>query len=330
MPFSIQLRSFAPLALFAVLALGCEVPDPKPGQTLDPNYVAPPAAKVLVDIAYGPEERQVFDIYYPENQTAGIILYIHDGGWWRGDKTNIPPIALRQVSRGWVVVSMNYSLTSWPAEDPAPTNPFPAAVHDTKRAIRFLKAGAVFPFGFDATYIVPWGFSAGGTLAGLALVSDGHLEPNGLPPHLEAVDSSVAAAINFSGPLDFAQQIKHNDAWGNYLVTQWLGCGVLHDTSTCDPAVVAAASAHTYYDPCDPAIYLGFGDQDTLIPYSTSVALMVEYYYAGLADYAWFDLAEGSGHVVDYGVNLAALEAGLNMIIDDRATPPGCGAGGTP
>lgn len=327
MSCAVKFKIYILFSLLVVMIVGCEVPGPQDGQALEPGYVAPPASTVLTDIAYGPEEWQVLDIYYPETQTAGVILYIHGGGWWRGDKTDIPPIALRQVSRGWVVISMNYALTTWPSEDLVPTNPFPAALHDTKRAIRFIKAAAVFPLGLDATYIVPWGYSAGGTLAGLAVVSEGYLEPPELPPYLEAFDSSVAAGINFSGPLDFKVQISHDDPWGNYLVTQWLGCSVLHDTSTCNPEIVAAASAHTYYDACDPAIYLGFGGQDTLIPYSTSVALMAKYYKAGLADYAWFDLAEESGHNVDYGVNLTVLEAGLNLVNNGKATPRGCGVG---
>ena len=67
-----------------------------------------------LDISYGNDSDQVFDLYLPANRTANtkVMILIHGGGWTSGDKVemndfknfilqNIPDIA---------VVNMNYRL----------------------------------------------------------------------------------------------------------------------------------------------------------------------------------------------------------------------------
>lgn len=306
-------------SLAAVIALtfasaGCAVPDPTDGQTLPPGYVAPPAASVVRDVPYGDGTTQLLDIYRPRLQKGGVILFLHSGGWCCGTKENVSQGALRQVSRGWVVVSVEYALSRWLEGEPAATNPFPAALHDTKRAIRYLKAHGA-SHGINASVIVPWGESAGGTLAALAAVSAGTLEPADLPAPLAAQDSRVRGAITLAGPLALEAWLQVSHPWVPPLGTAFLGCAVRLDVTSCNPAVAAAASAHTHYDAGDPPVYIGQGEDDALVPPSQGVPLALAYVAADRELLAWADLVEGFAHNLEHGVNTAFVDLFLDLIL---------------
>jgi acetyl esterase/lipase len=304
----------AALAALVLANAGCTVPNPTQGQTLPDGYTAPPAHSVIRDVAYGPGPTQLLDIYRPHLQKGGVILFLHSGGWCCGAKENVSQGALRQVSRGWVVVSVEYALSSWPAGAPAAVNPFPAALHDTKRAIRYLKAHGA-SHGINPSVIVPWGESAGGTLAVLAAVAAGTLEPTGLPPALAAQDSTVRAAISLAGPLAFEHWLAVQHPWVPGLGTAFLGCATLFDVTSCDPAVVAAASAHTHYDVADPPVYLAQGEVDPLVPPSQGIPLALAYLSTGRELLAWADLVDGFGHNLENGVNTAFIDLYLDLIL---------------
>lgn len=86
------------------------------------------------------------------------VLVIHGGGWTGGNKEAFRPIARALAARGWVVVCTSYRL--------ATQAPFPAAVHDVKASVRWMRAHAG-EWNLDATKIGSVGGSAGGHLAGM-------------------------------------------------------------------------------------------------------------------------------------------------------------------
>ena len=65
---------------------------------------------VLKDIPYGEHERQVFDLFIPQNieSETGVILFVHGGGWSDGDKTIHYPEAEFLSSLGYICATMNY------------------------------------------------------------------------------------------------------------------------------------------------------------------------------------------------------------------------------
>src|SRR5689334_25322088 len=92
-----------PLALAAVLACaGAAAAQRK----------APDGVKVLRDLEYIPEghERQKLDLYLPEKSDAPlpVVVWVHGGGWRRGDKSNCPAVFL--TARGYAVASVGYRL----------------------------------------------------------------------------------------------------------------------------------------------------------------------------------------------------------------------------
>lgn len=136
------------------------------------------------------------DILIPPSapgKTHPAVILIHGGGWRSGDRSQTIPMARRLAGHGYVAAAVEYRLS--------PEALYPAAVHDLKAAIRWLRANAA-QFHIDTTRIASLGFSAGGQLA--ALLGTTNDNPafegtTGSPAH----SSSVQAVVDIDGVLDF-------------------------------------------------------------------------------------------------------------------------------
>ena len=84
---------------------------------------------------------------------------MHGGGWSRGSKDMLGPAATALAEQGFVVLAQEYRLTG--------EAPFPANIHDVKRAIRWAKENAG-ELGFDPEKLCLEGHSAGAHLVLLA------------------------------------------------------------------------------------------------------------------------------------------------------------------
>jgi hypothetical protein len=84
------------------------------------------------------------------------VLCIHGGGFRAGSRQGYDALCLRLARGGYVAATIDYRL--------APKYPFPAAVHDTKEAVRWLRANAR-KYRIDPERIGVTGGSAGGHLA---------------------------------------------------------------------------------------------------------------------------------------------------------------------
>src|SRR5262245_11585265 len=60
------------------------------------------------------------------------VLCIHGGGFRAGSRESYNPLCLKLAERGYVAATITYRV--------APKHQFPAAVHDTKAAVRWLRA----------------------------------------------------------------------------------------------------------------------------------------------------------------------------------------------
>ncbi len=110
-------------------------------------------------------ERQRLDVWKMPTTTerAPVIYYIHGGAWTFGDKRQQGrPMLHEFVSRGWVVVAINYRL--------APQYPWPAQIEDATRALGWIKTN-IASYGGDPDRVVVAGGSAGGHLASLLALS---------------------------------------------------------------------------------------------------------------------------------------------------------------
>jgi len=134
------------------------------------------------------------DIYQPKK--AGkypAVIMIHGGGWRSGNKIMQRPMAQAIATEGFVTIAVEYRL-SLQAK-------YPAAVHDIKTAIRFVKDNAE-RFSIDTTKIAMEGESAGGQLAMLVAMTNGITHFDGDSCGTKST-SNVHAAINVDGIVSF-------------------------------------------------------------------------------------------------------------------------------
>lgn len=119
---------------------------------------APPAPD-LANVKYGPDQRNVFDLWLANSdRPAPLVIYYHGGGFRGGDKRTIKIDLLKQLLAGGVsVAAVNYRLSG--------TAPFPAQMNDCARALQFIRLHAA-EHNIDPTRVGATGGSAG---AGISL-----------------------------------------------------------------------------------------------------------------------------------------------------------------
>jgi len=126
---------------------------------------------------------QAADVYIPAGGGAGtaprpMILAIHGGGWYFGDRHELDGVAKDAAAHGFLVVNVEYSMVAprWPRE-----------LDDVRAAIGWARSQAP-QWGGDPTRMATWGDSAGAHLAVAAAAAGDH--------------SGLQAAIGWSGAYD--------------------------------------------------------------------------------------------------------------------------------
>ena len=107
------------------------------------------------DVAYGPDPQQKMDIYEPQESAspaAPIVIFVHGGGFARGDKGGGENIAAYLARHGLLGVTMNYRL--------APSAKWPEQSLDLGSAIAWLQQNGG-RHGGDPHRIIAIGHSAG-------------------------------------------------------------------------------------------------------------------------------------------------------------------------
>lgn len=123
------------------------------------------------------------------------VVCIHGGGFRAGKRESYDALTIKLAERGYVAVTVSYRL--------APKYPFPAAIHDTKAAVRWLRAHAK-QYHIDPDRIGTTGGSAGGHLAQFLGVTGDVKEFEGTGGHAEQ-SSKVKCVVNVYGPSDFTK-----------------------------------------------------------------------------------------------------------------------------
>lgn len=220
------------------------------------------------------------DLYLPPGPTTTkhpAVMYIHGGGWSGGTArnagafSNFPEVLASIAARGYVVTSIEYRLSS--------EAPFPAAIHDVKNAIRWLRSNAT-TYGIDPERIVVWGGSAGGQLAGLAAATCGvaALAPpaggRGGAATVTPPSDCVQGAVLWYAASDLVDAVGAPPPAGapagraGGAPAAYLGC-----TPPNCAAQAKAATVHTYVSAKTPPILLIHGAVDATVPVAQSQTL---------------------------------------------------------
>ncbi len=168
----------------------------------------------LKDTPYGDRDLHM-DVFYPDKKgTYPLLMLVHGGGWKAGNKELLVPMAQMVAGNGFVCVSVEYQLGM--------DAKYPAAVHNLKAAIRFLRANATDYF-INPEYIAIGGCSAGGQLAALVGMTNGVEQFEG-NMGITDVSSEVQAIIDIDGVINFmAPTSLNNPRSANSPDVVWLG-----------------------------------------------------------------------------------------------------------
>jgi dipeptidyl aminopeptidase/acylaminoacyl peptidase len=203
-------RAVVALALSTALLAGCTVP--RPGGDSPLRYRDQVFSNVTVtgNLTYGsatgidgnPETLKL-DLYQPTGDTVAkrpAMIWIHGGGFTKGDKSSGAGKATLFAKLGYVAVSINYRLLSPvgcggnPSPTPTCVNAAIGAQHDAQAAVRWLRANAT-TYRIDTDRIAVSGGSAG---AVTSLLVDWRPEDPGDSGN-PGPSSKVRAAVSVSG-----------------------------------------------------------------------------------------------------------------------------------
>ncbi|MEV3914664.1 alpha/beta hydrolase [Streptomyces canus] len=223
------------------------------------SYAVPPGYRPLQ-----------MDLWTPADaDRPPCVVWIHGGAWFFGDRRDLPPTIEPNglfdalLNTGTAVASIDYRLSA--------EAPFPAQLHDTKAAIRYLRHHAD-QLNLDPHRIGVWGESAGGHLAALAALTGGLPELEGEVGVL-GPDSSVRACVDWYGLSDLDSQpdeepipLESPEPGRPYDIIGMLLGSHAHEAKR-------AASPVTYVTADAPPFLLMHGTHDAVVPVTHSELL---------------------------------------------------------
>jgi hypothetical protein len=130
------------------------------------------------NVAYGTHQRNVLDFWQAESdKPTPLAIYYHGGGFRVFDKGKIAkkwPATVRALLDADIsVAAVNYRLIQH--------EPLPAAFHDSRRALQFLRTKAT-DWNIDDARVAAWGGSAGAQIAMYLAFHDEMADPNSNDP----------------------------------------------------------------------------------------------------------------------------------------------------
>jgi acetyl esterase/lipase len=246
------------------------------------NVSTPDNIEEILNIEYGTggERKLHLDLYLPKGRTKSTpaVIFIHGGAWKSGKRSDMKFYCVKFAEKGYVTATVTYRLT-----DEAP---FPAAVHDVKCAVRWLRVNAV-KYKVDPERIVVSGNSAGGHLSMMIGYSDDPLlEGSG---GYNGVSSRVCAVVNFYGPTDLTTDFAKKQG----VVEDFMG-GKTFDES---PDVYKQASPLFHLNKDDPPTLIFHGTIDGTVPVVQADKLAEKLKKLGI-DYV-YERYDGWPHAMD-------------------------------
>jgi acetyl esterase/lipase len=107
-------------------------------------------ARAVLDQPYGTGLRQSFDLFYPQGQPKGLLVFVHGGYWLAFGRETWSHLAAGALGQGWACAMPSYSL--------APDARIAQMTDEVAQAIRAASVMVAGP-------VVVTGHSAGGHLA---------------------------------------------------------------------------------------------------------------------------------------------------------------------
>lgn len=132
-----------------------------------------------LDLAYGPAARNRLDLFRPEGDPAGLVMFVHGGYWHKLDKSFWSHLAAGPLAKGWAVAMPSYTL--------APRARIVDITREIGQAVDFAAGRVSGPLRLI-------GHSAGGHLVSRMICDDSPLP--------DAVAARLARVVSLSGVHD--------------------------------------------------------------------------------------------------------------------------------
>ena len=273
---------------------GVQSPE-NPDETSEQEEITEPETPTIdldftsfLDVSYGADTEQVYDIYLPAGRTENTktLILVHGGGWTSGDKADMNDFKdfLRSQLPDVAIVNMNYRLAD------SITPPYPMQTDDITMLVEELDVKkSEYQIGTELGFL---GISAGGHLS--LLWSYAFDE-----------DNQVNMVCSIVGPTNLLDEAYRNteDELLSQLVTQF----------DLDEEILREASPLFQVTEDAPPTSLFYGGKDPLVPISQGVDLDARLMELGIEHE--FTLYENEGHGW-IGLNLLDTSVKLRTFIE--------------
>lgn len=207
---------------------------------------------------YGPHERNVLDLWKAKAETpTPLVVFIHGGGFRAGSKEAVSGGLVKKcLESGISVAAINYRLSQHA--------PFPAAMHDSGRALQHLRSKAK-EWNLDPDRFAATGGSAGGGISLWLAFHDDLADPKSDDP-IARLSTRVRCVVGTGA------QCSYDPRW----IKEHIG-GRAHEHPALLPfyglkaeeletekayALFREASALTHLTKDDPPVYLYYNGRD--------------------------------------------------------------------
>jgi acetyl esterase/lipase len=202
------LRAF-PLISVSILILSITIlsntsqikAQPRRGTT-DKSARSPKTTPTYSDVSYGPSNANKLDFWQVKSRKpAPLLVFIHGGGFRGGSKNSIPRELLTKcLEAGIACASIDYRLSGEAI--------YPAQMHDTARAIQFIRSKAV-EWNIDPKRVAAGGGSAGSGISQWLGFHDNMASPTSDDPIArQSTRLTAVLALNMQSTYD-PRQIKN-------------------------------------------------------------------------------------------------------------------------
>lgn len=266
------LKNLCYLAFIGVLFLSCSNEDSE--LSSEPEIIE---AYEALDVSYGSDSNQVFDIYLPEGRTENtkVLFLVHGGSWVGGDKEDMNDVRdyVLQNHPSLGIVNMNYSLAG------ANSPPVPMQTNDISAVVNYITSNKTSLIISDDIGFI--GISAG---AHLSL----------LWSYANDTNNQVDMVCSIVGPTNFTDPAYYNSA-NPVFQSMYVLFG--------NPSIPFLESASPYHTATatSPPTLLFYGGQDPLVPNSQGIDLDSQLTNLGVPHEFSFYEEEGHGW---FGQNL--------------------------
>lgn len=196
------------------------------------------------------------DIYHSKSVTdsAPLLIFIHGGGWVKGDKKDYKGYLIDFAKKGYITASIQYRFVK--------KVKMPGPILDVKSAVIWLKEHAE-KYHIDKEKIAVIGGSAGGHLA--MMIGYSSDEPDFINRKDSLFTSRVQAVVNFYGPTDLTTEYAREHPFIRIGFSK---------SYTEDPEMYEKASPLSYVSNDDPPTLIFQGTIDDLVPVRQAESLV--------------------------------------------------------